>query len=80
MHFARLEEAQQLGLHVEPDLADLVEEQRAAGGTADDAREGLLRAGERAAAVAEQLAVEHVARHGGAVVGNELRDALRCEH
>ena len=38
---ARLEEAQQLGLHVERDLADLVEEERAAGGGADDARERL---------------------------------------
>ena len=30
MDLARLEEAQQLGLHVEADVADLVEEQRAA--------------------------------------------------
>ena len=42
--FLVLEEAQQLGLHVEADVADLVEEQRAAGGGADDARETALSA------------------------------------
>ena len=66
-----LDEAQQLGLEVEPDVADLVEEQGAAVGAADDARERCLGAGERALAVAEQLALEHVARHRGAVEGHE---------
>ena len=39
MHFVLLDEAEQLGLEVEPDVADLVEEQGAAVGAADDARE-----------------------------------------
>ena len=38
---------------------------------ANDARVVAVGAGERAAAVAEQLALEHVARHGGAVEGDE---------
>ena len=63
----RFEEAEQLGLEVEADVADLVEEEGAARGGADDAGERDLRAGERALAVAEQLALEHVARDRGAV-------------
>ena len=66
-----LEEAQQLGLDVEVDVGDLVEEERAAGRGADDAGERRVGAGERALAVAEQLAFEHVARHGGAVEREE---------
>ncbi len=67
MDLVVVEEAQELGLEVEADVADLVEEQRAARGGADHAGEGGVRAGEGAAAVAEQLAFEHVARHGAAV-------------
>ena len=67
MDFVVVEEAQQLGLDVEAEVADLVEEQRAAGGGADDAGERDVGAGEGAAAVAEQLALEHVARHRAAV-------------
>ena len=62
VHLAGLEEAQQLGLDVEAGVADFVEEERAAGGGADDALEVLDGAGEGAAAVAEQLRVQHVAR------------------
>ena len=74
---ALLEEAQQLGLHVERQVADFVEEQRAAGGGADQA--GLIghRAGERSAAMAEQLAVGELARGGRAVVGQERGGAAR---
>ena len=64
MDLVGLEEAQQLRLEVEADVADFVEEERAAGGGADDAGERGVGAGERALAVAEQLALEHVARHG----------------
>ena len=71
VHFVGLEEAQQLGLELGPDLGNLVEEERAAGGGADDAVEGVLGAGEGALAIAEQLALEHLARHGGAVEGHE---------
>ena len=74
----RLEQPEELRLQVQADLANLVEEDGAASGVADDAGELGDGAGERAAAVAEELAVEHVARDGGAVKGDErLRRALR---
>ncbi len=66
-----LDEAEQLGLELDRDVADLVEEDGAAGGAADDARERHVRAGERALAIAEQLALEHVGGHGRAVEGHE---------
>ena len=44
--FAGLEEAQEFRLHVECGFADFVEEQRAAGGGADNAREVVRGAGE----------------------------------
>ena len=69
--FSRLEEPQQLGLEVEAELADLVEEQRALARRADDAGVVAVGAGEGAAAVAEQLAFEHLARHGRAVERDE---------
>ena len=53
-----LEHAQQLGLQRERHLADLVEEQRAAVGGFEEADLALVGAGERAALVAEQLALE----------------------
>ena len=80
--FAGLEEAEELRLEVEAELADFVEEQRAAAGGADDAGVVAVGAGEGAAAVAEELALEHVARHGGAVEGDErlvARGRRRCE-
>ena len=66
-----LEEAEQLRLHVEGGLADFVQEQGAAGGGADDALEVVGGAGERAAAMAEELGVEHVLRRGGAIEREE---------
>ncbi len=62
MHVARLEKAEQLGLHIHPNLADLVEEQGAAGGAADDAWKGVVRAGEGTASVAEQLTPSSISR------------------
>ena len=79
VHFVRLEEAEQLGLQVEADLGDLVEEQRAAGGGADDAVERRFGAGEGPLAVAEQLALEHLARDRGAVEGDERLGRARPE-
>ena len=70
-HFALLEEAQQFWLNVERQVADLVEEQRAADGRPQDARLIGYRAREAAAAMAEQLAVGELARGAGAVVGQE---------
>ena len=53
-----LQEAQQLDLDRRRDLADLVEEQRAAVGEREPAVLARHRAGERAALVTEQLALE----------------------
>ena len=71
MHLVRLEEAQELRLQVGADLRDFVEEQRAAGGRADDAVERRVGAGECAPAVPEQLAFEHLSGDRGAVEWNE---------
>ena len=67
MDFLVLEEAQQLRLDVEADVADLVEEEGGAVGGAEDAGKRRLGARERALAIAEQLALQHVLRDGGAV-------------
>ena len=71
VNFLLLDEAEQLGLEVEADIADLVEEERAAVGGADDAGERRVGAGEGALAIAEELALEHVVRNRGAVEGDE---------
>ena len=76
---AGLEEAEQLRLQVEAELADFVEEQRAVAGGANEAGVVAVGAGEGAAAVAEQLALEQVARDGGAVEGDERLAAARSE-
>ena len=59
--------AQQLGLHLQADVADLVEEQRAAVGQLEAADLVAVGAGERALDVAEQLAFQQARRQGGAV-------------
>ena len=71
----RLDRAQQLRLEPERHVADLVEEDRAAPRAAEEALLRRDRAGERAAHVAEELALEQVLRDRGAVDGQE--DALR---
>ena len=58
-HLAVLEHAQELRLEVGADLADLVEEERAAVGALEAARARGDGARERAALVAEELALEH---------------------
>ena len=73
LHLAVLEHAQQLGLELGRDLADLVEEERAAVGALEAAGAGLERSGERAALVAEELALEHAGRERRAVHGDERR-------
>jgi hypothetical protein len=66
-----LEEAQELDLKGERDVADLVEEQGAALGELDLALRRLDRAGEGALFVAEQLGLEQILRDGGAVDRDE---------
>ena len=66
-----LEHAEQLGLAGEAHVADLVEEQRAAGGQLELAGAGFVGVGERAFLVAEQLAFEQRFGEGGAVDGDE---------
>src|SRR6185503_10914820 len=68
---AGLEKAEQLRLEVEPELADLVEEEGPFPGGANEAEVVAIGAGEGAAAVAKELAFEEVAGDGGAVEGDE---------
>ena len=68
---ARLQHAQQAGLGLERHVADLVEEQRAALGLLEAADLARVRAGERAALVAEQLALDQLARDRRHVDGDE---------
>src|SRR5262249_55438114 len=74
---ALLQDAQELHLHVERHVADLVEQDGAALGELELAGPAALaRAGERARLVAEQLALEQIARDRGAVDRDER--ALRA--
>ena len=68
---ALLQDAQELNLHLRADLADLVEEQRAALGLLEEP--ALRRAGprERAALVAEELALQDGLGQGAAVDRDE---------
>ena len=77
LDLALLDRAQQLGLQVELQIADLVEEQRAAVGQLELADALLQRAGERALLVAEQRALDQLARNRRHVDGDERapRDA-----
>jgi hypothetical protein len=64
---AFLQEAQQLDLELQRNVAHFIQEQRAAVGLLDLALGGLHRAGESALFVAEQLAFQQVFRDRGAV-------------
>src|SRR6185436_15941011 len=68
---ALLQHPQELGLQLEGKVADLVEENRAAVGDLEPPRPIAQRARERAAHVAEELALEHLARDGAAVDAHE---------
>ena len=76
---ALLEHAQQLRLHRRRQLADLVEEERAAVRRLEAADAPLARAGEGAALVAEELALEQRLRDRGAVHDDEGLVAARAE-
>ena len=73
-----LEHAQQLGLQPEAQFAELVQEQRAPVGLLEAAGAGLVRAGEGAFFVAEQLAFEQGLRDVGAVDLDERLLAARA--
>src|SRR5690606_29827847 len=69
--FLGLEKAEELGLEVERELTDLVEEERASARLFDPASARLHRAAERAALVAEELALDERACQRGAVDRHE---------
>ena len=71
-----LDRAQQLRLQVEPQIADLVEEQRAAGRQLELAELLLVRAGERAALVTEERALDQLVGDRRQVDRDERRVAL----
>ena len=71
LELALLQDAQELGLRRQAHLADLVEEQHAAGGQLDLARLGLLRAREGATLVAEELGLEQLLGERRAVQRDE---------
>ena len=62
LELALLQDPQQLGLGVHRELANLVEEERAAVGHLEAARQSVRGAGEGAALVAEQLALQERSR------------------
>src|SRR5215475_10603079 len=70
-----LEKPQQLRLYVNRQIADLIEEQRAASGCSHEARLIRNRAGERTAAMPEELAVGEIPPGRRAVVRQEHRRA-----
>jgi hypothetical protein len=78
LDLALLQHAQELGLHVQRQLADLVQEQARPVGHAELARARAGRAGEGALLVAEELALDHRLRQRGAVqVDQRLLRAAR---
>ena len=79
LDLAALEHPQQLGLGLELQVADLVEEQRAAVGQLEAPDAPIGGAGERAALVAEHLALDQVARNRGAVDRDERPARARGE-
>ena len=79
-HLPFLDHPQQLGLEGHGQLGDLVEEERAAVGGDEEARVRLHGAGEGAADVAEELALEQGIGDGAAVDGHEPAVAAGARH
>ncbi len=71
LDLARLDRAEQLRLGLRAQVADLVEEEGAAVGQLELAPALTGRAGERATLMSEHLALDQVARYGGAVDTHE---------
>src|SRR3984885_4896531 len=67
LEFALLQCAEKLHLHLDGDLSDLVEKERAAIGELEPPRLARDRTGERTALVAEELALDELLGDGGAV-------------
>ena len=78
-HLVLLQHAQQLGLQLERHLADFVEKDDAARGSAEHAQAAAGGAGKRAFLVAEQLALGQRRGEGGAVDRDERLVAARTE-
>ena len=70
-HGSLLQTAQNLGLHRERQLADLIEKQRAAVGTPHEPQRGRNGAGERALHVAKELRSHQLGRKGRAIDRHE---------
>ena len=71
LDLALLQRAQQLRLHRQGKLADLVEHERAPVSLREESTACLRRARERAAHVAEQLRLCQISRNGGAVEAHQ---------
>src|SRR5208337_4352915 len=71
LNFAVLDDAQQLGLHGQGSLADFIQEHRAAIGVLEQARASIRGAGESAANMAEQLALQEGVHQGRAVADSQ---------
>ena len=67
LDFALLQRAQQLGLQIDGQVANFVEEQRALAGGFEQTLLGVLRAGKRALDVAEQLRFDQRGHQRGAI-------------
>ena len=77
LEFVLLQDAQELGLRRLGKLADLVEEDGAAGGALEPPGLLAIGAGEGAALVAEQLALDEALRQSPAVDPNERAGGAR---
>src|SRR5262249_39047608 len=77
LDFAFLNRPQQLGLKIEAQIADLVQEQRAVRRELDLAELLSMCAGKGAALVSEQRALRELAGNRGEVDGNERRVRIR---
>ncbi len=71
LNFTVLDDAQQLGLHGQGSLADFVQEHRAAIGVLEQAGASIRGAGEGAANMAEQLALQEGVHQGRAVADSQ---------
>jgi hypothetical protein len=78
LHLVAPEHAQELRLELDVEVADLVDEERAAVRLFEDTDARLGRTGERAALVTEERGLEERARHGGKVEDDERSGRARA--